>query len=169
VSKPAKGSVTEQCASCGEPVVIKRGPIAGRMCTSCRRKNPGARTRAIHTGFQNRDYFAAPPPPKRVVREYVPIYDALGWSIGWLNGSEPKGSWLYLIEVNGPRTFPTESMRYSVMGKDGSQSPSLTDHGCFDSFEAAKRFADTLIPDKADRAEIWDGKRGYMVAVKLCP
>ena len=64
------------------------------------------------------------------------------------------------------KSFPTGSMRYQIMSIDRSQSPSVTDHGCTDSFEAAKRAGDKMLPDAADRVEIWDGKRGYMVAVK---
>lgn len=144
-------AITEQCPGCGEDVTTKRGSAEGRMCPACQRKARNA------------------PKPQRSVREYPPIYDAMGFSIGYMNQSAPKGVWLYFLDNVNARSFPVEPMRYQVMGKDYTQSPSLTDHGCFDNFDSAKRFADSLIPDKADRVEIWDGKRGYMVAVKLCP
>ena len=76
-----------------------------------------------------------------------------------------RGTWILLHGLT-ERSFPTGKMRYSVISRDDSQDPSITDHGCSNSFESARRQADKMIPDAADRVEIWDGVRGYLVAIK---
>jgi hypothetical protein len=72
--------------------------------------------------------------------------------------------WVYLGGLTD-KSFPIGSNRYQVTSIDRSQSPAFTDHGGVGSFDTAKNVADRILRE-ADRVEIWDSKRGHMVAYK---
>ncbi|MFA5445746.1 MAG: hypothetical protein WC262_12315 [Bacteroidales bacterium] len=73
--------------------------------------------------------------------------------------------WVYINGFTGKRP-PGANGRYSEVSVDYSQSPARDSLGTVAFFDQAQKDLDKLLPDHADRVEIWDRVLGYLIAYK---